>query len=243
MAWRRARVATAGPCIVGRVASSVGRLVATLALVAALPTACIAAIALYGRALSESDVAIGTLVSPEVARARSLELQRRFLAMSPAEHLAEARAALATPPPTGRRLGGNPGLAQRHLDAIPPTAPEHAAAELLRAEIANRRLAFWRSIAERVGGQIRAQSVEPSADETRRRAAREALATALDRRPPEGLGGVHLDGDAGAALRLDRRRCDQPMLDAVFPASNVDGLRALGVRAVRCANDAGALAF
>ncbi len=216
---------------------SVVRLVTTVAMVLAIPVACVTGVALYGKALSESDVAIGTLVSPEVARARLRELEARFLAMTPAQHLAEARRALDAGRNPGRRMGGNPGLAQQHLDAIPATAPEHAQAELMRAEIANRRLFFLRALATRVGEHLRA--VAPGNDEQRRR----ALATALDQRPPVGLGNVHVDGDAGTTLRLDRRRCDQPMLDAVFPSEHQQRMRALGFRVVRCGNDAGILAF
>ncbi len=218
---------------------SVVRLVTTVALVLAIPVACVAGVALYGRALSEADVAIGTLVSPEVARARSLELRARFLAMTPAQHLAEARQALDAGRAPGRRMGANAGIAQQHLDAIAATAPEHAQAELLRAEIANRRLFFLRALAARVGEHLRVRQAAPGGEEQRRR----ELAAALDQRPPVGLGNVHVDGDAGTTLRLDRRRCDQPMLDAVFPSEHQRGMRALGFRAVRCGNDAGVLAF
>lgn len=212
-------------------------------MVAAIPAACIAGVALYGKALSESEVGIGTLVSPEVARARYAEMRARFLAMTPAEHLAEARRALDSGDARSRRFGGNVGLAMQHLDAIPATAPEHAQAELIRAELAARRLAFYRAMSERVGAHIRSKVVTANGDASRMQAARSELAAALDRRPPEGVGRVSAEGDAGTTLRLDRRRCDQPMLDAVFPAGSVDGLRSLGFHAVRCGNDAGALAF
>ncbi len=216
---------------------SVVRLVTTVAMVLAIPVACVTGVALYGRALSEADVAIGTLVSPEVAHARMLELRARFLATTPAQHLAEARRALDASRGPGRRMGGNVGPAQQHLDAIPATAPEHAQAELMRAEIANRRLFFLRALATRVGEHLRAAGA--GSEERRRR----ELAAALDQRPPVGLGNVHVDGDAGTTLRLDRRRCDQPMLDAVFPAEHQRSMRSMGFRAVRCGNDAGALAF
>lgn len=222
---------------------SLARLAGTLALVVAIPVACIAGVALYGKALSEGEVAIGTLVSPEVARARYLEMRARFLAMTPAEHLAEARRALDSGDARSRRFGGNVGAAVQHLDAIPATAPEHAQAEVMRAEIAARRVALFRGMSERVGAHIRSRVVAAGADASRRRAARAELAAALDQRPPEGIGRVSAEGDAGTTLRLDRRRCDQPMLDAVFPAGNVEGLRALGFQGVRCGNDAGALAF
>jgi len=110
---------------------------------------------------------------------------------------------------------------------------------VLRAEIANRRLFFLRALGARVGAHLRARLAAPGSGEQRRR----ELAAALDQRPPVGLGNVHVDGDAGTTLRLDRRRCDQPMLDAVFPAEHQQGLRVLGFHAVRCGNDAGVLAF
>ena len=218
----------------------VGRAVATIVLVVGIPLACLAGIALYGKALSESDVAIGTLVPPEVARRRFLEARARFLAMSPGEHLAAALAALDAG--AGRRRGGGVGAALEHLAAIPPGVPERARADALLREFARRRREALRGFAARLEQRIREQGDPSGADATRLAVMRAALAASLGGRPPEGIGGAQVEGDAGVTLRLERRRCDGVVLDAMA-APNAAALRALGFREVRCANDGGVLAL
>ncbi|MDO9022266.1 MAG: hypothetical protein Q8S73_05900 [Deltaproteobacteria bacterium] len=210
----------------------VGRAVATVVLVVGIPLACLAGIALYGKALSESDVAIGTLVPPEVARRRFLEARARFLALSPAEHLAAAEAALDAG--AGRRRGGGVGAALEHLGAIPPGVPERARADAMLAEFARRRREALRGFAVRLEQRIREQGEPSGADAARLAAMRAALAASL--------GSAQVEGDGGVTLRLERRRCDGVTLDAVA-APNAPALRALGFREVRCATDGGVLAL
>jgi hypothetical protein len=223
------------------VPEQIGRVVASLLVIVGLPLACLAGVALYGRALSEADVGIGTLVPPEVAQRRFAEARARFVAMSPAEHLAAARAELATDP-SGRRYG-HVGLALEHLAAIPPEAPEQREADALRAELARRRREALRAVAARVELRIREQGDPAGIDPGQLAARRAALARALAGRPPEGVGGVAVEGDGGVTLRLDRRRCDPATLDAVILPPSAAALRAMGFRAVRCGNDAGVLAL
>jgi hypothetical protein len=223
-----------------------GSILATVALVVGIPLACLTGVALYGRALTESDVAVGTLVSPEVARQRLLEARARFVAMTPAEHLAAARAALAAGQDPARRRFAGSGQAMEHLAAIPAGAPERAGADGLLAEIARRRREALRPAAERIVERVREQGDPRGADGRRLAAMRAGLAGSLAGRLPAGVGGAAVEGeggDAGVTLRLERRRCDGALLDAIVSPEGAAGLRALGFRAVRCANDGGALAL
>lgn len=64
-------------------------------LVLAISGACLTGLLFYGKTLSDAEVAEGKLASPEETRARLAEEQRRFGAMTPAQHVAAARDALA----------------------------------------------------------------------------------------------------------------------------------------------------
>jgi hypothetical protein len=120
----------------------IARGIATGALLLGIPVACLAGVALYGKALSDGDVAIGTLVSPEVAARRLAESRARFLAMPPAAHLAAARAALYVDGDPARPRRGGARAALEHLAAIPDGAVDRAELDALRAEVLARR-ARW----------------------------------------------------------------------------------------------------
>jgi hypothetical protein len=104
--------------------------------VAVLPTLCVVGVALVGRALEEMGTGEGRLRD----RAEIRELHRRFLAMPPAQHLAEARVALASFE-GGSGAGGELSWVIRHLDAIAPGTPEHALGATLRARVEAHRVA------------------------------------------------------------------------------------------------------
>lgn len=122
---------------------SARRVAAVLAAVVAIPTACLLGVLALGRALEESQVAEGTLTTPEEAARRAEENRRRFLAMTPAEHLAGARHRLSLNPRPGLGAGGDLHGATLHLDAISPDAGVHAEVAALRGEIDQRRLRIY----------------------------------------------------------------------------------------------------
>ena len=57
---------------------SARRVAAVLAVVVAIPAACLLGVLALGRALDESEVAEGTLTTPEEAARRREEAHRRF---------------------------------------------------------------------------------------------------------------------------------------------------------------------
>jgi hypothetical protein len=217
--------------------ATVGRVLAIGAVVLAIPAACIGALALYGRALAESDVAIGTLVSPAEARARLEQARARFRAMTPAQHLAQARLALASGYDEATHTGGNFGGVEHHAAAIPEGAPEYAELAALRAEVRRRRVNLFTLARVRVARHLGEHG--PGADAGRQRAMRAELARDVDELSPRGLGCVHVADEGRTTLRFDHADCDQGMLDAIVRPDHTDGLRSYGFRRVRCANGRG----
>jgi hypothetical protein len=224
-------------------ASEIGRVLTIGAVVLAIPAACVGALALYGRALAESEVGLGTLVSPAEARARLEAARARFRAMTPAEHLADARRALTLNYREDTRTGGNLEGAERHLGAIPEGAPEHAEVAGLRAEVQRRRVTLLTLARARVARHVTAHGAVEGVDAARQRAMRAELARDVDGLSPAGLGCVHVDGEANTTLRFDTVLCDQPMLDAIAPPDNAAALRTYGFRRVHCANGRGEIAL
>lgn len=208
---------------------SIGRVVAVLAVVVGVPLGGIVGLALVGRSLAEAEVAEGTLVPQSVARARMLEEVRRFEAMPPAAHIAEARAALARGYDPTLGLGGDGRAARHHLRAVPETSPEHAEALAIEAELQRRRLAVRDVAASRLREAL---ARDDGADE----AARVEVARAVDALARYGLHGVFAEGPSHAALQFRHRMCDAEFLERVAPRSNDARLRARGFTAVRCAN-------
>lgn len=222
-------------------ASAVGRVLAIGAVVVAIPAACVGALALYGRALAESEEGVGTLVSPAVARARFEEHRARFRAMTPAQHLAEARRALALGYDAQTQTGGRLWAVERHAEAIPAGSPEFAQVAGLRAEVQRRRDGLLSLARARVAQHAAAHREASGAGADRQRALRVDLARDVDQLSPRGLGCVHVADEADTTLRFDHRGCDQRLLDAVAPPANVGALRTYGFRRVRCANGQGAI--
>lgn len=223
-------------------AALVGRVIRIAAFVFVLPAACLAGMIMYGKALSDAEVAEGTLLSQEEIRARADEAARRFSSMTPAEHLRDALNALDAGYDPSTRTGGDLAHAQRHLAAIPEASPDHARVAALRAEIAARAqrvlwLASWM-----LGEQLRDHVAVAASDETRRLTRRTELAAALDRLAARGIGCVHVGGGPQRkGLRFDSDRCDQSMLDAIVRPEHLDGLRDFGFVRVRCRNRRGAI--
>ena len=217
--------------------ATVGRVLAIGAVVLAIPAACIGALALYGRALAESEVAVGTLVSPAEARARLERERARFRAMTPAQHLEEARRELTMGYDEATHTGGNFGGVEHHAAAIPDGAPEHAELAALRDEVRRRRVNLFALARGRVAQHLGEHATV--ADAVRQRTMRAELARDVDELAPRGLGCVHVADEAHTTLRFDHADCDQSMLDAIARPDHTAALRGYGFRRVRCANGRG----
>ncbi len=221
--------------------NAVGRVLVIGAVVLAIPAACVGAVALYGRALTESDVAIGTIVSPAEARARMEAAQARFRAMTPAQHLAEARVALAAGYDPETQTGGAFGAVQDHASVIPEGAPERAAVPALLAEVRRRQDNLLRAAAGQLSRHLRDHSGAASAAEPAKQRMRTALAADVDQLSRRGLGCVHVADERSTSLRFDTAACDQQMIEGIARPESREGLRALGFRRVRCANGRGVM--
>lgn len=219
----------------------VRRVLVVGALVLAIPAACVGAVALYGRALAESEVAIGTIVTPEEGRARLEAARARFQAMTPAQHLAEARRALAAGYDPATQTGGSFGGAAVHCRAIPEGAPEHAQVGGIMAEVTRRRGNLYSVAASRLSGHLRDHGAVASEAEGRKRAARTALAADVDELARVGLGCVHVADQESTTLRFDHGDCDQQMVEGIARPQSHAGLRAFGFRRVRCNNGRGVI--
>jgi hypothetical protein len=222
---------------------AVSRALRLLAFVVVLPAMCFAGVLFYGKALTDAQVAEGSLPTQEQARARVAEMARRFVALTPAQHLVIAQTELARDYNADAGTGGNFELAAQHLRAIPETATEHAVVGPLMVEIDRRRVAtraaearhrevLFIEASQRVAARVR----ETGGDLEDRR---EALARSLDQLSPQGLGCVHAEGDDATLLTFSLCECDVAMLDKVARPEHRAGLRAMGFRAVRCGHDGG----
>lgn len=215
----------------------------TLGLMLAIPAACLGGILAYGRALSEAQVAEGTLLSPEEARARSEEFARRFAAMSPAEHLASARHDLDCGYDRELGLGGNVEGARRHLDAIPQTAPERAEVPSVTAAIEQRSHNLMPAFQRRFDVALRGARDASEAEAWAQRSARIGLAQSLDRFSAYGLACVHTEASWARVLRFDHPACDRAWLDRMVGPGRLPGLRSFGFTAVRCGNGSATIAL
>lgn len=207
---------------------SARRVVAVLAAVVAIPTACLLGVLALGRALEESQVAEGTLTTPEEAARRAEENRRRFLAMTPAEHLAGARYRLSLNPRPGLGAGGDLHGATLHLDAIAPDAGVRAEVAALRDEIDQRRLriyATFEGYVLRLGPTVHAPAP----------ADREALVDALQRATDAPC--IHAREAEGTTLQIGAMPCDARLTERLRTGPARARLLSLGFRAVRCELD------
>ncbi len=221
--------------------NAAGRVVVIGALVLAIPAACVGAVALYGRALTESDVAIGTIVSPEEARVRMEAAHARFRAMTPAQHLAEARRALTVGYDPETQTGGSFGGVEHHTSAIPEGSPERAAVPALMAEVRRRQGNLLGAAARALSTHLRDHADAASEDERTKQRMRTELAADIDQLSPRGLGCVHVADERSTSLRFDTAMCDQQMVESIARPESRAGLRAFGFRRVRCANGRGVM--
>jgi hypothetical protein len=190
--------------------------------VAVIPTLCVVGVALVGRALEEMGSGEGRLRD----RAEIRELHRRFLAMPPAQHLGEARAALARFE-GAHADGGQLFWVTQHLDAIPPGAPEHAQGAPLRARVeAHRQAAVARGV-----GVLRevATSAPPG---SAGHSTRCAMFTAVRQRG--GLDVFSPGQPHDETLVLNLSGCDAASLHRLAGAR--DALRRMNVHTARCAH-------
>ncbi len=226
-----------------------------------VPMACLAALLLYGKALSDSEASEATLATPEEIsarlvqarvrqeqerarqaeerareQARQAEVRRAFLALTPAQHLVEAREALARGHDPTRGIGGDVAGAERHLAEIAPDAPEFSEASRLRGERARRQDALLVAGGALLRVQLRDADGQAGEDEDRRRARRIAIARALNGLTPYGMGCVFTSGNRDNSLRFGSGLCDDVMLAAVVPTDTRPAMRAAGFRWVRCRN-------
>jgi hypothetical protein len=189
--------------------------------VAVLPTLCVVGVALVGRALEEMGSGEGRLRD----RAEIRELHRRFLAMPPAQHLAEARVALASFE-GGSGAGGELSWVIRHLDAIAPGTPEHALGATLRARVEAHRVA---AVARGVAVIRDVATSAPTGAAGHR--IRCAMFTAVRQR---GGGDSFSPGPNDETLVLNLSDCDASSLRRLSGAR--DALRRMNVHTARCAH-------
>lgn len=215
------------------------------AMILGLPALCGAGVLYYGKVLSEAEVAEGTLRTPEETRRLMEELERRFRAMTPAEHVAAARVALDRAYDPRRRVGGDFVQAERHLAAVPAGAEAEGVAAV-RALAARRREEASAAVAAKVGELCATADALRGDDgsltgEARRAAVRRRLARRLDHFGAPVLGCVHTEGAGDTTLRFDGGACDASMIERHVPQANRPALRALGFARVRCHNGAAEL--
>jgi hypothetical protein len=214
-------------------ANAITRVLTLGAFVLGIPLACFGAVLAYGKAMSDAEVAEGTLLSPEESRRRAEEFQRRFRAMTPEQHIAEAGRELDHGYNHQTRSGGNLTGAAMHLNAIDRDAGTYPEARALFDEIERRRARILDlgAVALRDALRERATVAEPE-----KRQARHAIACALDRLSSQGMGCVHVGDRDDTTLRFDTAGCTQAMLDRVVPVEQRAALRGIGFVRVRCAN-------
>lgn len=216
--------------------SRVGAAVALAVMVIGVPLTCLVGFALYGKAMSEGQVAEGRVLSVDEMRARLEVAQRAFRSLPPEQHIADARQALARGYDAELGIGGQVAEAIRHLDAIPEGASVGPEVAELRAEITRRRERIWSqaatslrlSLVEFISrGEVEARGPER---------ARHFIAHRVDRLSPLGLGCVHSVGDHETILQFDDRECNPARLDQAAPAALRPALKDVGFRRVQCRN-------
>lgn len=217
-----------------------GRVIRLAVLVVAMPAACLGGLLMYGKALSEAEVAEGTLLSQEEIRARAEEARRRFEAMTPAQHLDTALEALNCGYDAATRTGGNTTLARMHLDAIPSTSPEFARVDALKTECDARAQRVLWLVSWKLGQELRDHAAVSQLDDATKRQRRERLAASLDQLSSRGIGCVHVGGGPDRrTLRFDHERCTQAWIDTIVRPEHRDMLKDFGFVRVRCRNRQG----
>lgn len=201
----------------------------------AAPLLCLAGVALVGKHLAEGAPAEGHLSTPAERAARIAAERRAFLAMSGAQHLAAAEAAMRQQYRPARGIGGALGIAESHLDALADAAPEQPRAREIRAEIAARRARVLPALIATLRREARALD-EPAPVDQEGRPAR-CHATAAMREETAGAC-IHDTGAHGTELVIGGIPCDGATIDALHgDGDNREALRRLGFRTLRCEHD------
>lgn len=210
----------------------IGRTLAIAAAVLAIPGACGLGVLALGRALDESSVAEGTLVSPEARRRQFVEARRRFLAMSPEQHLREAREALARGYDADAGVGGDFHAARMHLGAVTADAGLDDAVTAMRAEM-DARSARYPALLRATLQQLAREAPSRGSARTDRcdvsRALRERVHAPC----------IHDTGDDGRRLMLGGFPCTREVVSAaVDDPVSAGALRRAGFREVECEHHA-----
>ena len=216
--------------------SRVGAAVALAVMVIGVPLTCLAGFALYGRAMSEGQVAEGRVLSVDEMRARLEVAQRAFRSLPPEQHIASARRALARGYDPELGIGGQVAEALRHLDAIPEGAAVGPEVAELRAEVARRRESIWSQAATSLRFSLVEFISRGEVEARGQERARHFIAHRIDRLSPLGLGCVHSVGDHETVLQFDDRECNPARLDQVVPSALRPALKDVGFRRVQCRN-------
>lgn len=221
--------------------SRAGVVVALVVILGAVSLACVGAFALYGKVMSESEVAVGKLATPEEARAQREAAEREFRALTPAGHLARAREHLNCGYDPRTRTGGDARNVARHLEAIPEGAPERAEAARIYDELAQRQrraVELARRVWSRGGDVVRAtlrDELEDDLDEDEREELRLTVARKVDELSGTGIGCVHAVGARHAVFQFEGGACTAELLDRIVPSDTREGLRRAGFRRAQCA--------
>jgi hypothetical protein len=221
--------------------SRTGVVVAMVVLLGAVSLACVGAFALYGKVMSESEVAVGKLATPEEARAQREAAEREFHTLTSAGHLAKAREHLNCGYDPRTRTGGDARNVARHLEAIPEGAPERAEAARIYAELAERQRravevarGVWSRGGDVVRGTLR-DELEDGLDEEEREELRLTVARKVDELSGTGIGCVHAVGERHAVFQFEGGACNAELLDRIVPQDTREGLRRAGFRRAQCA--------
>ena len=221
--------------------SRTGVVVAMVVLLGAVSLACVGAFALYGKVMSESEVAVGKLATPEEARAQREAAEREFRALDAAGHLARAREHLNCGYDPRTRTGGDARNVARHLEAIPEGAPEHAEVARIYEELAQRQrraAELARRVWSRGGDVVREtlrDELEDGLDEDDREELRLTVARKVDELSGTGIGCVHAVGARHAVFQFEGGACTAELLDRIVPPDTREGLRRAGFRRAQCA--------
>ena len=216
--------------------SRFGATVALMVMVIGVPLVCVAGFALYGKAMSEGQVAEGKVLSTEEMRARFDEAQRVFRLIPPEQHVAVARRVLARGYDPALGIGGQVSEALRHLNAIPEGASVAPEVAELRAEIARRRERVWGQAATSLRFSLVEFISRGEVEARGQERARHFIAHRIDRLSPLGLGCVHAVGDHETILQFDDQECNPARLDQAVPSALRPALKDVGFRRVQCHN-------
>ncbi|MBL8603301.1 MAG: hypothetical protein JNK72_15360 [Myxococcales bacterium] len=204
--------------------ASMQRVAMILGAVVLLPSACVLGVLALGRQLDESQVAEGTLLSPGERARRAEAYRQRFLAMTPAEHLASARAAVVEIEAAGYRA--DIGRARPHLEAIGADAGLGAEVQALEARLT--------AVRERVYGGFEAAVITAVASSGAQDSVAARAAVVAQLRARTSAPCIHERDPGGTALQIGGMYCDVGMVERLVRGRARAALQQAGFRQVRC---------